>query len=290
MTDTGRKDRLPRMARGGSRVEKVSDTQAPHPFLFYLFPCLFSFLEGLEPAHTPVRSPGPPAPLPEPLPSPQPAPVSPPPSSGAPGAGPSQRTSPTSWCPSQPRASLLGGVPGLAQRHTEVPGVEGTGKGRGGVWPLLAFPPLASQALAVLTGGPAPRRVQGPGATAAGGQQGAAAGRGEPRRGSRSGASQVRKPPPPARRGPHPSRSPTHPPTPVLPRAPAFGCLCPAERSRTCYVPGTVQSAGTQSGADTRVEETDWGGGVERREREGIGRECRFRSENRGSLRGGGDE
>ncbi|XP_023101791.1 synaptonemal complex central element protein 2 isoform X2 [Felis catus] len=45
------------MARGGSRVEKVSDTQAPHPFLFYLFPCLFSFLEGLEPAHTPVDLP-----------------------------------------------------------------------------------------------------------------------------------------------------------------------------------------------------------------------------------------
>ncbi|XP_026906359.1 synaptonemal complex central element protein 2 isoform X2 [Acinonyx jubatus] len=45
------------MARGRSRVEKVSDTQAPHPFLFYFFPCLFSFLEGLEPAHTPVDLP-----------------------------------------------------------------------------------------------------------------------------------------------------------------------------------------------------------------------------------------
>ncbi|XP_043442643.1 synaptonemal complex central element protein 2 isoform X2 [Prionailurus bengalensis] len=45
------------MARGRSRVEKVSDTQAPHLFLFYLFPCLFSFLEGLEPAHTPVDLP-----------------------------------------------------------------------------------------------------------------------------------------------------------------------------------------------------------------------------------------
>ena len=244
MTDTGRKDRLPRMARGGSRVEKVSDTQAPHPFLFYLFPCLFSFLEGLEPAHTPVRSPGPPAPLPEPLPSPQPAPVSPPPSSGAPGAGPSQRTSPTSWCPSQPRASLLGGSPALRSGTRTCPGSKGRERGGGGVWPLLAFPPLASQALAVLTGGPAPRRVQGPGATAAGGQQGAEAGRGEPRRGSRSGASQVRKPPPPARRGPHPSRSPTHPPTPVLPRAPAFGCLCPAERSRTCTCPARCKALG----------------------------------------------
>lgn len=45
------------MAHGRSRVEKDSDTHAPHPFLFFLS-CFFSLLEGLEPTHTPIRSPG----------------------------------------------------------------------------------------------------------------------------------------------------------------------------------------------------------------------------------------
>ncbi|XP_042105792.1 synaptonemal complex central element protein 2 isoform X2 [Ovis aries] len=105
------------MAHGRSRVEKDSDTHAPHPFLFFLS-CFFSLLEGLEPTHTPIRSPGTLAPQLETQASPRPLQVSPPHSS-CPGTGSPQSTPPSSWCPSQPCPSLLQ-VRNMPQQHTEV--------------------------------------------------------------------------------------------------------------------------------------------------------------------------
>lgn len=163
------------MARGRRRVEKDSDTHAPHSFLSFFFSYLFPFLEGLEPRHTPVS--------PAPLPSLHPLQVSRPMSSGAPGAGPPHaRPRPRGAHPSP--ANLSWGSPAIRRGKRRCPGSKRQEEG-----PLLALPPLASQALVVLTGGHASRRVQGPGATAAGGEQGAAAGRGEPRRRSWSRAS-----------------------------------------------------------------------------------------------------
>lgn len=67
------------MARGRSSVERSSDTHTPHPFLsFFFLSSLFSFLEGLKPTHTPVRSPGTTAPLAESLLSRRPLQVTPP--------------------------------------------------------------------------------------------------------------------------------------------------------------------------------------------------------------------
>ena len=160
------------MARVRSRVEKDSDTPAPHPFLFFF--SYFSLLEALEPTYTPIRSPGTLAPQQETQASPRPLQVSPPQSSCAPGTGSPRSTPPSSWCPSQPRPSLLQ-VHSMPQQHPEVLRVEGEGGG-GPDHFLPSLPPLTSQALAVLTGGHAPRRVQGPGATAAGGEPGTAAG------------------------------------------------------------------------------------------------------------------
>ncbi|KAM7241845.1 hypothetical protein CapIbe_006316 [Capra ibex] len=105
------------MAHGRSRVEKDSDTHAPHPFLFFLS-YFFSLLEGLEPTHTPIRSPGTLAPQLETQASPRPLQVSPPHSS-CPGTGSPQSTPPSSWCPSQPCPSLLQ-VRNIPQQHTEV--------------------------------------------------------------------------------------------------------------------------------------------------------------------------
>ncbi|XP_020742756.2 synaptonemal complex central element protein 2 isoform X1 [Odocoileus virginianus] len=105
------------MARDRSRVEKDTDTQAPHAFLFCF--SYFSLLEGLEPTHTPIRSPGTLAPQQEPQSSPHPLQVSPPQSSCAPGTGSPRSTPPSSWCPSQPRPSLLQ-VRNMPQQHTEL--------------------------------------------------------------------------------------------------------------------------------------------------------------------------
>lgn len=122
------------MERGRSRVEKDTDTHAAHPFLFFF--SYFSLLEGLEPTYTPVRSPGTLAPQQEPQSSPRPLQVSPP-ESCAPGTGSPRSTPPSSWCPSQPRPSLLQ-VRNMPQQHTEVPRVEGEG---GADHFLPSFPP-----------------------------------------------------------------------------------------------------------------------------------------------------
>lgn len=132
-----------------------------------LFSSLFSLLEGLDSTQMPVRSPG----TPEPLPSPgRPVPRLCPPGTVFPphGAGPGSAVS-------------------SARPPTSQGGAQAEGREEGS-------DQVASQALAVLTGGAAPRGMQGPGAAAAGGQRRAAAGRGEPRKGRRLGASEVRKP------------------------------------------------------------------------------------------------
>ena len=96
------------MARGRRRVEKDSDTHAPHSFLFFFFSYLFPFLEGLEPRHIPVS--------PAPLPSLQPLQVSRPMSPGAPGAGPPHRASPGG---PQPSAGANGGARGQRGRRRD---------------------------------------------------------------------------------------------------------------------------------------------------------------------------
>lgn len=172
------------MARGRSSVERGSDTHTPHPFLSFFLSSLFNFLEGLKPTHTPVRSPGTTAPLAESLPSRRSLQVTPP-LPCAPGAGFPHPTAPTSWCPPQLCPTLLW-VPTMSQCPTEVPR---TGGGDLATCHPPSFHLSVSQVLAVPTGEYATRRVQGPRATAVGGEQGATAGRGELRRGSWSGAS-----------------------------------------------------------------------------------------------------
>ncbi|XP_059744538.1 synaptonemal complex central element protein 2 isoform X3 [Bos taurus] len=123
------------MARGRSRVEKDSDTHAPHPFLFFF--SYFSLLEGLEPTYTPIRSPGTLAPQQETQASPRPLQVSPPQSSCAPGTG----------SPPRPRPRPRGAHPSPAH--------------------------LSCRSTACRS---STQRVQGPGATAAGGEPGTATG------------------------------------------------------------------------------------------------------------------
>lgn len=167
------------MASGRSRVERDSDIHAPHPFFFFFFSYLFSLLEGLEPTRTPV-SPGPQHPIRSTCPHPGPfrSPhLSPPVLQAQDPRGPRGAR------PSTPR--LFCGSPTCRIGRQRCPGL--TGREQGDL--TASRPPSTSQALAVLTGGHAPDRVQGPGATAVGREPGAAARRGEPRRGGWSRAS-----------------------------------------------------------------------------------------------------
>lgn len=162
------------MARGRSRVEKDSDTHAPHPFLFFF--SYFSLLEGLEPTYTPIRSPGTLAPQQETQASPRPLQVSPPQSSCAPGTGspPRPRPRPRGAHPSPAHLSCRSTACRSSTQRCS--GLKGREEGDLTTSCPPSLPPLTSQALAVLTGGHAPRRVQGPGATAAGGEPGTATG------------------------------------------------------------------------------------------------------------------